>query len=377
MRIAFAIPGDIDTPTGGYRYDRRILAELRAAGHEVGHVVLNGGFPDPLPEEAEAAIATLAALEADAVLVDGLAFSALPVEGLRSVRAPLVALIHHPLALETGLSPAAAAAHRSRETAALTAAAGVVVTSEPTRDTLLADYAVPPDRIDVAVPGLDPSWFQQRDPSPEGDAVPLIVSVGSIISRKGHDVLLDALGRLMDHPWRAVVIGSKTWDSSLTAALERQISHLGGRASLAGALSEEDIRAHYRAASVFSLATRYEGFGMVFLEAMASGLPVVGTRGGAVPSVVPDSAGLLVDVDDPAALAAALRRVLTEPAFAARLSHGAREAARSATSWAESAALIARRLEAASRAPASHSATPSAAGDGTAPSATPTQTVLS
>ena len=340
MKIAFAIPGDITTPTGGYNYDRRILAGLRAMGHDVSHLALGDGFPDPGEDDVLRAIAALAEAEADVLLVDGLAFGALPLEGLRRVATPMVALVHHPLALETGLSEEAAERHRRIEAAALTAAAGVIVTSPTTRDTLLADYGVPAEAVTVAVPGLDPQWNQRRaEITP-----PLIVSVGSIISRKGHDSLLYALREIKDIPWRAVIVGSKAWDAPLVAQLERIADPIADRIELPGALSEDDIRSLYAKASVFTLATRYEGFGMVFLEAMAAGLPVVATRGGAVPSVVPADAGLLVAVDDVPALAAALRTVLTDPATASRLAAGARRAAAAAARWEDSAALVADRL---------------------------------
>ena len=340
MRIAFAIPGDIDAPSGGYRYDRRMLGELRALGHDVTHLVLDGAFPVPTSAEAARAADALAAADADVLLVDGLAFSAMPADALGAVQTPMVALIHHPLALETGLSAAAAAHHREMETAALGQAAGVVVTSPPTGESLVAAYGVPAARISVAVPGLDPAWHQERRPVDP----PLIVAVASIIARKGYDVLIAALTEISDMPWRCAIIGSKDWDPILASSLETSIEPLAGRIMLTGELDEPNIRRHYADASVFALATRYEGFGMVFLEAMAAGLPVVTTRGGAVPTVVPPDAGILVDVDDVGAFAAGLRTVLSDPACAERLCAGARRAARSAVRWEDSAAVIAARL---------------------------------
>ncbi|RAI04050.1 glycosyl transferase family 1 [Acuticoccus sediminis] len=337
MRIAFAIPGDIDAPSGGYRYDRRMLAELRALGHEVTHLVLPGSFPDPSASDIDETIAALRAADADVLLVDGLAYSVLPASALRQVKAPLVALVHHPLALETGLSEADATRYGAAERSALTVATRVVVTSPPTADTLVSDFAVPREAITVAVPGLDPRWQQPRTPV----TPPKIVAVGSLIARKGHDVLLDALSRIMDIPWEGVIIGSNAWDPETAAGIEAMAAPMADRLTLTGALHEDDIRQHYAGSTLFTLATRYEGFGMVFLEAMASGLPIVATRGGAVPSVVPPEAGVLVDVDDPVALADALRRVLTDETLAARLSDGARAAAKDAATWEMSAAAIA------------------------------------
>lgn len=340
MRIGFAIPGDIDTPTGGYAYDRHILAALSAAGYEMQHIVLPASFPTPRADEIAAAIAALASAAVDVLLIDGLAFGALPAAKLAEVATPMVALVHHPLALETGLSADDAARHTQVERAALAVARGVVVTSGPTAQILTADYGVAAASLTIAPPGLDPAWRQARAPV----APPLVVGVGSIIARKGHDVLVAALGEIADLDWQAVIVGSTTWDPALADRLRAAAAPLGPRVAFPGALPEDDIRRLYRTASVFALATRYEGFGMVFLEAMAAGLPVVATRGGAVPSVVPSDAGCLVPVDDAPAFGAALRQVLTDAPHATILSDGARRAAASAATWTDSAGLIAARL---------------------------------
>lgn len=287
------------------------------------------------------------------LIVDGLAFSSLPAQALAGVRAPVVALIHHPLALETGLDPDRAPAVAATERAALIFAAGVVVTSPMTRDILVADYGVPADRITVALPGLDPGWrlvTHQRNDATDGAATadpPLIVSVGSVIPRKGYDVLIAALEAITDIAWRAIIVGGLDRAPETVAAVRRQAAPLGDRVAFVGEQDEATIRALYAQATVFALATRYEGFGMVFAEAMAAGLPIVLTRGGAAADVVPGTAGLLADIDDAEAVAAALRRILTEPALAARLAEGAREAGAAFHDWDVTARQVAERAAAA------------------------------
>ena len=98
--VAFAVPGELATLTGGTIYDARLIAGLRAAGRTLRHLALPAGFPDPDPGTVRATLDALAALPPDLpAIVDGLAFGALPTDGLARIRAPLVALVHHPLAL--------------------------------------------------------------------------------------------------------------------------------------------------------------------------------------------------------------------------------------------------------------------------------------
>ncbi|WP_170134855.1 glycosyltransferase family 4 protein [Acuticoccus kandeliae] len=345
--VAFVYPGDIEARTGGYGYDRRLVAELSARGHEVNLVSLDGAFPDPGPADIEAALARLSAIAPDhAIIVDGLAFGTLPAAALAGLAAPIVALVHHPLALETGLDPARADTVAATERAALTKAAHVVVTSPHTRDTLVADYGVPQGAITVAIPGLDPGWRQATMRRPVHP--PRIVSVASILPRKGFDTLTAALAAIADLDWQADFVGSTERAPETVAALKAQIEAAGlqDRIRLHGEAEEDAIRALYREASVFALASRYEGFGMVFAEAMASGLPIVATRGGAIPDVVPPAAGRLVDVDDAGAFAAALRAILTDPALATRLSEGAAEMGRSFQGWPRTGTLVSDALEA-------------------------------
>ena len=133
-RVAFAVPGDLATPTGGYGYDRRIIAELRALGWQVDVVSLGDGFPRPSAEQRAIALSRLKSVpEGVPVVVDGLALGALPEEAETIARrAPLVALVHHPLALETGLSPEDAEKLFESERAALAAVHAVIVTSPTT-----------------------------------------------------------------------------------------------------------------------------------------------------------------------------------------------------------------------------------------------------
>ncbi|TJZ94295.1 glycosyltransferase family 4 protein [Paracoccus gahaiensis] len=343
--MTFALPGDITTLTGGYIYDRRLVEGLRAQGRQVEVLALPDSFPTPSPSQMAQALADLQALPADRpVIIDGLAFGALDPAGVAAIRAPIVAMIHHPLAQESAL-PADLADHLWRtERANLAHARHVLVPSPHTRAMLVERYGVAPDRITVVRPGTDRP-AQARAPAPV--APPLILSVGILHPRKGHDVLIAALAQLADLDWQAVIAGNP-WDMPHVAALEDQIcdSGLGARLDLAGRVAPERLAQLYSQASIFALATRYEGYGIVFDEALSHGLPIVSTRTGAVPDTVPQDAGLLVAPDDAPALAQALRRLLESPQDRAACAAAAARAGAALPGWPDTARLAGEVLDA-------------------------------
>ncbi|MCJ8520082.1 glycosyltransferase involved in cell wall biosynthesis [Pseudorhizobium tarimense] len=338
--LYFAYPGDLQTRTGGYGYDRRIIGALRDAGREVHLLPLGDGFPDaPDLTAAEAVLAEVP--EGSLLLIDGLAFGVLDQWAeQRAAKFRLFALVHHPLALETGLSRAAQADHAAREQRALSFTRGVIVTSEATAKELVENYGVAVGDVVVALPGTDPV------PLAVGrGAEPLILSVGSLTQRKGHDVLIAALSSLKDLPWTCRIVGSRELDPAVAAKLKEQIvaADLWERVTLAGEV--EDVRPEFARADLFALASRYEGYGMVFAEALVHGLPVVGCATGAVPDVVPEAAGILVEPDDPEAFAAALARLLTKPDDRTAMADAAAVAGAALPSWEDTAAVIAELLE--------------------------------
>jgi glycosyltransferase involved in cell wall biosynthesis len=345
-RIAFAVPGDLATPTGGYAYDRRMIAELDRLGWTVDVLALGEGFPRPDAQTKTQAEARLAAVPPGIpIVIDGLAFGVLP-EAASALggRHPLVALVHHPLALETGLSAAEAEAFRVSERAALATARAVIVTSAATSRIVTAEYGVAAERITVAPPGTD-----RAAPAPGGrDGTVRLVSVGAIVPRKGFDLLIAALGTLADLPWTLAIAGDRRRDPAAAARLDADIArfNLASRVNLRGALPAQEVAALYAGADLFVLASRFEGFGMAYAEALAHGLPVIGTTAGAIPDTVPRDAGLLVPPDDVAALAAALRRLIENQDERRSRAAAARRAADSLPTWQASAGVFAGALEA-------------------------------
>lgn len=345
-RFAFAVPGDLATPTGGYAYDRRIIAELKALGWQVDVVGLGDGFPRPSAAQKAFAQARLAEVtKRMPIVIDGLAFGVLP-EAARALYQdyPLIGLVHHPLALETGLSAPDSAAMKSSEKAALAVTQAVIATSDLTARLLAKDYDVPFGRITVAPPGTDRAASRAAN---TGETVRLL-SIGSIVPRKGYDVLIAALSTLADLPWRLTIAGDRTRDANAAARLDADIERhkLGDRIEVLGAVSDGTIAELYSQSDVFVLASRFEGYGMVFTEALAHGLPVIGTTGGAIPETVPKDAGLLVPPDDTVALAQALRDVIMDGKKRESLAAAARVSAAKLPTWQDSAKLFAQAIEA-------------------------------
>lgn len=336
--FAFAIPGDITLPTGGYAYDRRILAEIRRAGGDAAHLALPDGFPFPTDDALRESAARLSARPVgEPVLIDGLALGAMPAALLRGLRRPVVALVHHPLALEAGLDGPTQARFAASERAALAEVGAVIVTSPATAELLARDYDVPRERITVAVPGTDPA------PRATGTRAPLrLLAVGAVIPRKAYGVLVDALATLADVDWSCAIVGALDRDPAEARVVQGAIeAHgLAGRVRLTGALDEAALAAEFHAADLFLCSSLFEGYGMGLTEAIARGLPVVATEGGAIPQTLPPGTAILAPPGDAARFAAALRRVMATPVLRRELADTAWAAAQRLPRWPDSAALI-------------------------------------
>jgi glycosyltransferase involved in cell wall biosynthesis len=338
-RIVFAIPGELDRATGGYAYARHLIRGLPAAGWQVDVLNLDPSFPNPDNAAIERTRAALAALPPGSrILFDGLAFGALPADVLQSCGHTIVALIHHPLALETGLERQRADALVRSERAALACAAHVVTTSQHTARTLVQDYGIAESQITVALPGTEPA----ERASPPANEAPLILSVGAISPRKGHADLVEALGRIKDKEWRAVICGDIRRDPKTTAEIEAKILATGlrERVTLAGEVDPARLDRLYRSATIVAMAAYHEGYGMAFAEALRRGLPIVGYAAGAVPDTVGDG-GLLVKTGDRKALAEALGKLLDDPQALRALANAAYARGQKLTDWKTTTAQVA------------------------------------
>lgn len=346
--LVFMIPGDLETLTGGYGYDRRIIDGLRALGWTVDVEALDASFPYPTSFAREDARRRFAAIaDGSVVLVDGLAFGALAVEAeAERHRLRLVALVHHPLADETGIDSRAAALLETSERRALATSRVVVVTSGPTADGL-ARYGVSGDRIAVVVPGTDPASLAHGS----GSRSVHLLCVASLIPRKGHEVLVEALARLRNGPWHLTCVGSLDRDVQTANRVRALLAQydLSDRVTFAGDLRPPELDREYDRADVFVLPTFHEGYGMVVGEALARGLPVISCPTGAITELVTSEAGILVSPGNVADLGDALAAVIENEDVRSRLAAGARRIRDRLPTWDTASRRMAAALERAGR----------------------------
>ena len=327
-------------PSGGNTFDRQVCRGLTAAGWAVHVHEVTGSWPWPDAASCAALVDAVSRIPDGAVvLIDGLVASPVPdVLVSEADRLRLVALVHMPLGHGTADDGA-----REREGAVLASAQAVVTTSAWARRVLLELYSLQGDRVHVAEPGADAA-----DLASGSATAGALLSVAAVIPGKGHDVLLDALARLVGFRWHCLCVGSLDRDPAFAEGLRRRVLDGGmeGRVHFPGPQTGTDLARSYGAADVLVLPSRAETYGMVVTEALARGLPVVAADVGGVPEALGYGAegvrpGLLVPPDDPAALRDALRAWLRDADLRRRLRRAARERRASLAGWSTTTSVVA------------------------------------
>jgi glycosyltransferase involved in cell wall biosynthesis len=339
MHVSLIVPAPFDTISGGYGYDRRIVAGLRASGHEVDVVELIGAFPLADDFARDAACAAWDRLpQQTKPVIDGLALPAFRgLEDAISARGT-IGLIHHPVSLETGLNDADRAALAEIERRFFARMTRLIVTSDTTAETITASFHIPPERIRTVVPGTD----DVPRCTGSGGQTCEILSIGTLVPRKGHDVLLRALARLFDLDWHLTIVGSPDRDPAhahglMALAEELTIAH---HVRFAGELVGEALETVWRGADLFALATHYEGYGMVIAEALKRGLPVVVTNGGAAGALITPESGCVCPAGDRDQVSKSLRRLIFGDDLRLHMSEQAWQVGQTLPSWSTQAALF-------------------------------------
>jgi glycosyltransferase involved in cell wall biosynthesis len=303
---------DLARPTGGNVYDRRVLRGQEALGHRVIELPVAGAWPTPDAGELERLNASLATVpDGGLVIIDGLVASgAASVVPRHAARLRVIVLLHMPIGPDRG------------EEQVLGSAAAVVTTSAWTRERVRGWYGLA--HVDVALPGVDP--VDSARPHRRAAGGTAFLTVAAVHPGKGHDLLFEALAALGDRAWTLTCVGSLDVDPDHVSALLTQVYARSWerRVIFTGPLVGRALGAAYGVADLLVLPSRSESYGMVVVEALAHGLPVVATAVGGVPEALgraPVGAlpGMLVPPEDPAALAGALRAWLDDPGLRERL----------------------------------------------------------
>jgi len=304
-----------------------LAAGLEAIGCRVTHVRPEGAGHPRLPERLRFNLALPGRIDLsayDAVVgfdLDG--FRLRPVPGDRYA-VSLKGVAADERRYERGLSRATLSLLAALEGGNARRASRVLVPSEHSRRRAVEAYRLDPERVSVVPEGLDLGPWREGAEGRAGGAV--ILSVARQYRRKDTRTLLEAFSRVRGrHPAAALRIVGGGPELPALRARAAELG-LGAAVTFLGELPDDEaVRREYLAADVFCLPSLQEGFGIVLLEAMAAGLPIVATRAAAIPEVVPDGeAGLLVPPSDPEALAEALDRLLSDPDLRRRLGEAGR-----------------------------------------------------
>lgn len=327
MRIGLVIYGTLDTLSGGYLYDRKLVEYLRACGDSVEIVSLPWrAYPRHLLDNFSPAWSRrLAALDVDILLQDELNHPSLAWANrvLKNAPFPVVSIVHHLRASEehpAWLLPF----YRWVERRYLASVDGFVFNSRTTQRTveaLLFNHkehkgtqrivAYPAaNHLDVPTTETVERLIDERNA--RSGPVELLF-VGNLIPRKGLHHLLAALAQLPNRDWQLHVVGKADVDFGYTSQIQAQIARLGlsGSVALHGRVSDGRLTELLLRADLLAVPS-YEGFGIVYLEAMAFGLPVIASTAGAAHEIVqPGVNGFLVEPADTNGLTNGLTKTLT------------------------------------------------------------------
>ena len=346
MRVGLIVYGDLDLVSGGNLYDQMLVEHLQDRGHDVDVVSLTHGSYARhwLQSFSPGLRRSLSGTQFDVLISDELVHPSLARVNHRlrtTVSYPLVSIVHH-LRSSEDRPPWQNDFYQRVEKRYLESIDAFVFNSHTTRASVEALLQKKTRNV-VATPGgdrlgadLSRTKIHQRA-SAEG---PLrLLFVGNLIPRKRLHVLLEALGELREAGWQLDIVGSVDMDRGYVRRIRAQLETLAldSKISLHGTLDGERLRDRYRGAQMLVVPSSYEGFGIVYLEAMAFGLPVIAGAAGASDEIVQhESTGFLVPPDDTLSLKLQLQRVIGNRELLAELSVAAFETFSDHATWEQS-----------------------------------------
>jgi glycosyltransferase involved in cell wall biosynthesis len=351
MRVGLIIYGSLDTLSGGYLYDRKLVEHLRACGDEVEIFSLpQGNYARHLADNLSSNLQQrLQSAPIDVLLQDELNHPSL-LRLNRQLRGrvsyPIISVVHHLRGSEQH-APGTHEFYRWIERRYLASVDGFICNSEATQRAVAAAL----DRTElaqsvVAYPGGDrfASALTGEDIRQRASrSGPLrVVFVGNIIRRKGLLILLEALLKLPTGTCQLTVVGNTDLDAQYLRVVYHllMVTQLTG-VTLTGVVGDDELAAILANNDVLVVPSEYEGFGIAYLEGMGFGLPAIGTTRGGASEIISDGVnGYLVPPNDPAAVAHCLMNLATDRAKLMRLSLAARERFLAQPGWTASMARV-------------------------------------
>lgn len=341
MRIALCIYGELSTISGGYIYDKQLINMLRNYNYEIKIFSLSRDdyFKAILDNARMYTVQQIATYDPHVVVQDHLIHPSIFLLNYilrKRIHAPLVALVHHLRsseshgAIENNL-------YGRVERLFFDSVDACIFNSYTTKRSVeqLLENTMP---CVVAYPGRGqepPS--QSYQVQKKLDQFELLF-VGNVIRRKGLDVLVAALGRCLDAGWHLTVVGDLETDREYVEEIRHQIQELGlqQRVTFLGQVSNKHLRQLYARCYILTVPSRYEGFGMVYLEALGFATPVIASKAGAAKEFIEDGReGFLVEPEDPVELARRIRYLIARPDVVASMGKHARTAWEAHPTWEE------------------------------------------
>ena len=350
MKIGFVIYGSLDTISGGYLYDRKLVAFLRAAGDEVTIISqADGTYREKMRQNDSAeTLHQLTTAPFDVLIQDELnhpSLFRLNHKLRKQVDYPIVSIVHHLLCNEKR-SAVMNFAYRQVESAYLNSVDGFIFNSQTTKESVLPLLSAPKPHV-VALPSGDRFNMGRlngavKRVSAETDPLKVLF-VGNIIARKGLHILLDSLDLLPAKNWELDVVGSSDIESAYAREIIDRLD--APNITFHGALSNNRLAFCYAAADVLAVPSSYEGYGIVYMEGMGFGLPAIATNSGAAQEMIKSGTnGYLIRPGDAADLAHYLRRLYGNRRLLRAMSLAASNSFHTHPSWQDSLSTIRRFL---------------------------------
>jgi glycosyltransferase involved in cell wall biosynthesis len=346
LRVGLVIYGSIDTPTGGYLYDRMLVRDLESKGHEVEIIsqerrdyldCIKDNFSPVVLEELEN-------IDIDVLVQDELNHISLFHLNRRlreKVRFPLISIVHH-LSCYASRDPQQREMYRYFEQMYLETIDGFIFNSNATRMSVADVMGYDPIGV-VAHPGKDHIDISRSRKKIKSKNEPFeILYVGNVLPHKGLDVLIEALSRVETDNWRLRVIG-KALDDEFLERVSTLVSEkrMENRVCFMGFVRDDQLKEFLSKGHILCVPSFFEGYGIVYSEALGYGLPVIASNQGGAREIISEGEdGFLIEPGKIDQLAGCLEILMNDGQLLCRMSDRAIEKFETLPTWQESMGLV-------------------------------------